>query len=316
MKVWPEINCSKMMAAMTGLTALALAGGCCATRSTEHASYSRTPAYVGGTEEQTQTAVQSGNENMVVPLYQESVNVGKREVDAGSVRLKKIVKTETVNVPVELRREEVTIDRQNGATGPGPNQVLAQPFQGGETTIQLKREEPVIEKQQMPAGQIVVQKRFTTEQRNIQAEVRKEDIAIAKHGDTANVHTTFGATGAAESPGGEVSATASGPITDITVLASSSAEPSTFANRPVECSNLKVRRVIGERVFVLSGDKGQDVYVFAKQGQPTFSPGDKVTIIGIVKPASEANAELSGDAAQAIGSQRFYIEATKIEPVK
>src|SRR6267378_4239333 len=150
MKVWNEMDCSKLTAALTGLAALALAGGCCATRSSEHAYYSRTPAYVGATEEQTQTTVQSGNESMVVPLYQESVNVGKREVDSGSVRLKKIVKTETVNVPVELRREEVTIDRQNGATGPGPNQVLAQPFQGGETTIQLKREEPVIEKQQMP----------------------------------------------------------------------------------------------------------------------------------------------------------------------
>src|SRR5689334_13490021 len=297
MKVWSKINCSKLTAAMSGLTALALSGGCCATRSTEHASYSRTPAYVGGTEEQSQTTVQTGSESMVVPLYQESVNVGKREVNSGEVRLKKIVKTETVNVPVELRREEVTIDRQNGATGPGPNQVLAQPFQGGETTIQLKREEPVIEKQQMPAGQVVVQKRFTTEQQNVQAQVRKEDIDIAKQGDTGNVkighnvHASFEASGAAGSPGGEVSATAnsSGPITDINVLTSSSAEPSTFANRPVECSGLKVRRAIGERVFVLSGDNGQDVYVVTKEGQPSLSPGERVTITGTVKPASEAN---------------------------
>src|SRR5262249_51184645 len=162
-----------------------------------------TPAYAGGTEEQ--TTVESGNANMVVPLYEESVNVGKREVDSGAVRLKKIVKTETVNVPVELRREEVTINREN-ATGPGPNQVLAQPFQGGETTIQLKREEPVIEKQQMPAGQIVVQKRFTTEQRNVQAEVRKEDIDVAKEGNAQNViigenvHKGFRASGGASTP--------------------------------------------------------------------------------------------------------------------
>jgi len=326
MKVWSEINCKNVTRAVAGLATLALVGGCCATRSGEHAYYSRTPAYAGGTvqEEQTQTsAVQSGNENMVVPLYAESVNVGKREVDAGAVTLKKIVKTETVNVPVELRREEVTINREN-ATGRGPNQVLAQPFQGGETTIQLKREEPVIEKQQMPAGQIVVQKRFTTEQRNVQAEVRKEDIDIAKHGDTGkviigeNVHAGFRASGGAGSPGGEVSATASssGPITDINVLFSSSAEPSTFANRPVECSGLKVRRAIGERVFVLSGEKGQDVYVVTKEGQTSLSPGQTVTITGTVKPASEANTELSGDAAQTIGSQRFYIDVTKIEPAK
>jgi uncharacterized protein (TIGR02271 family) len=326
MKVWSEINCKNLTRAITGLASLALVGGCCATRSGEHASYSRT-AYAGGTvqEEQTQTsAVQSGNENMVVPLYAESVNVGKREVDSGAVTLKKIVKTETVNVPVELRREEVVINRENGATGRGPNQVLAQPFQGGETTIQLKREEPVIEKREMPAGQIVVQKRFTTEQKNVQAEVRKEDIDIAKQGDTGNVnigenvHAGFRASGAAGSPGGEVSATAtsSGPITDITVLTAPSAEVSTFANRPVEFSQLKVHRVIGDRVFVLSGDNGQDLYVVVKKGQPTLSEGQRVTITGTVKPASETNTELSGDAAQTISSQRFYIDATKIEPAK
>src|SRR5262245_4939356 len=70
MKIWSEINCKNLTRAMTGLASLALVGGCCATRSGEHAYYSRTPAYAGGTvqEEQTQTStVQGGNENMVVP---------------------------------------------------------------------------------------------------------------------------------------------------------------------------------------------------------------------------------------------------------
>jgi len=328
MKVWSEFNCRNLTRAMAGLATLALVGGCCATRSSEHAYYSRTPGYAGGTAQEEQSAststAQTGNESMVVPLYQESVNVGKREVESGSVRLKKIVKTETVNVPVQLRREEVVIDRQNAPTGSAQNQVLGQRFQEGETTIQLKREEPVIEKREMPAGQIVVQKRFATEQQNVQAEVRKEDIDIAKQGNTGNViiggnvHASVGASGGAGSPGGEVSATAtsSGPITDITVLTSPSAEVSTFANRPVEFSSLKVRRVIGDRLFVLSGDNGQDVYVVAKEGQPNFAPGQTVTITGTVKPASEANTELTGDAAQSLRSQRCYIEATKIEPAK
>ena len=276
-------------------------------------------------EEQPQSTstVQSGNTSMVVPLYAESVNVEKQEVDSDTIRLKKIVKTETVNIPVELRHDKVVIDRDKDTTGANQNQVLAQRFQEGETTIQLKREEPVIEKREMPAGQIVVQRRFATEQRNVQTEVRKEDIDIAKQGNTENVIIgqdvhAFGASGGAGSPGGQVSAsvTSSGPITDITVLTSPSAEVSTFANRPVECSRLKVRRVIGDRVFVLSGDNKQEVYVVAKQGQPSFSPGQTVTITGIVKPASEANAELTGDAAQTLSSQRCYIEATRIEPAQ
>ena len=92
MKVWNEMNCKNLTWVITGLATLALVGGCCATRSSEHAYYSRTPAYAGGTvqEEQPQSTstVQSGNTSMVVPLYAESVNVGKREVDSGAVRLK------------------------------------------------------------------------------------------------------------------------------------------------------------------------------------------------------------------------------------
>src|SRR6267154_4256529 len=139
MKVWNEMNCKNLTRAITGLASIALVGGCCATRSGEHAYYSRTPAYAGGTvqEEQTQTSTaQGGNENMVVPLYAESVNVGKREVDSGAVTLKKIVKTETVNVPVELRHDKVVIDRDKDTTSTNQNQVLAQRFQKGETTIQ------------------------------------------------------------------------------------------------------------------------------------------------------------------------------------
>lgn len=331
MKVWNEFNYRNLALAVAALTTLAFASGCC-TRSTggSAAYYSRQPAYAGGTAaeetkpattgESTSTA-QAGN--MVVPLYKESVNVGKREVDSGQVRLKKIVKTETINVPVELRHEEVVIDRDNNINGSAQNQVLAQRFQEGETTIQLKREEPVIEKQTQPAGQIVVQTKYATQQQNVQAQVRKEDIDIAREGNTENViigqnvHASVNASGAAESPGGQASAevSSSGPITDVSVLTSSQ-DPSKLANRPVECSGLKVRRIVGDKVVVLGGENGQDIYVVSTQGRPNVSEGDTVTITGTVKQASSSNPELTGDAAQALSSQRFYIDATKIEPAK
>src|SRR5215831_895555 len=167
---------------LAALAAIAtLAAGCCGTRTTKTASYQRydqMPAYTGGTEVETTTAAQpapvetAGATNMVVPLYQEQVNVGKREVESGSVRLKKIVRTETVNVPVDLRREEVVIDRDTTARAT-QGQALGQPFQESETVIPLRREEAVVEKQTASAGQIVVQTRYTGERTNIQAQVRK-----------------------------------------------------------------------------------------------------------------------------------------------
>ena len=333
MKVCTKFNYRNLTLGMTALTTLALVAGCCTESTGRTAYYSRHPqayAYAGGTAEQTQPAteqststVQGGNTSMVVPLYQESVNVGKREVESGQVRLKKIVKTETVNVPVELRHEQVVIDRDNNVNGSAQNQVLAQRFQEGETTIQLKREEPVIEKQATPAGQIVVQTRYATQQQNVQAEVRKEDIDIAKQGDTKNViigqnvHASYSSSGGAESPGGQTSAevSSSGPITDVTVLTSTS-DTSKFANRQVELSGLKVRRIIGDKVVVLQGANGRDLYVLSNEGRPNVSEGDTVAITGTLKEKSNNNPELTGDAAQALSSQRCYVEATKIEPAK
>jgi len=333
MKVSTEFNYRNLTLAVTALTTLAFAGGCCTRHEGGTAYYSRQPAYAGGTvqEEPNQPATtgeststaQAGSTSMVVPLYKESVNVGKREVESGQVRLKKIVKTETVNVPVELRHEEIVIDRDKNISGSSQNQALAQRFQEGETTIQLKHEEPVIEKQAVPAGQIVVQTRYATQQQNVQAEVRKEDIDIAREGNTENViigqnvHGTVNASGGAESPGGQATAevSSSGPITDVSVLTSST-DVSRLANRPVECSGLKVRRIIGDKVVVLSPENGREIYAVSTQGRPNVSEGDTVTLTGTVKETSSNNPELTGDAAQALSSQRCYIEATKIEPAK
>lgn len=329
-----ELNYNKVTLAITALTTVALLGGCCTERTQRTAYYSRQPAYARETTVRpppppptgretgvAQANVAQANNGMVVPLYEESVNVGKREVETGQVRLKKIVKTETVNVPVQLRREEVVIDRDNNINGSAQNQVLGQRFQEQETTIPLKREEAVIEKEVKPLGQIVVQTRFAELQTNVQAEVRKEDIDIAKQGNAENViigQNVHASVGGAESPGGQASAevSSSGPITDITVLTSNDRDYSRFANRPVEFQDVKVRKIIGDKVIVLSGNNDHDIYVISTQGRPNLSEGDTVTITGTVKETSGKNGEIPEDAAQALSSQRCYIQATKIEPAK
>jgi len=54
-----------------------------------------------------------GQNEIVIPLHEEQLNVGKRTVDAGQVTIRKIVKTETVSEPVQLRREMLVIDRDS-----------------------------------------------------------------------------------------------------------------------------------------------------------------------------------------------------------
>lgn len=49
-----------------------------------------------------------------IQLNEEKLKVGKRTVEAGGVRLRKIVRTEVVHVPVKLQREEIVIERVSG----------------------------------------------------------------------------------------------------------------------------------------------------------------------------------------------------------
>jgi uncharacterized protein (TIGR02271 family) len=308
--------------AISALAGLVLVGGCCTKRNQSTAYYS-SPRPAAYEPPPTPTGRSETANNMVVPLYQESINVGKREVEAGSVRLRKIVKTETVNQPVELRHEEVVIDRENGAGQPAGNEVLSQPFQEGETVIRLKREEPVVEKQTAPAGQIVVQTRFAGEQTNIQAQVRREDIDINKQGNPQNViigqnvqsSRSFNeSSGAAESVGGQTTgiAASGSVITDPTMLTTSS-DASAMAGRQVQLSGLKVRRVIGDRLLVLNTGSGQNIYAVCNEQTNPAKTGDVVNITGTIKPAGGTDTGLSGEAAQEIASKPFYIEAQKIE---
>lgn len=180
--------------AATSLLSLALAGGCC-TKSGSAYSSSTPVGYSGGPEESETASAQSmGETNTVIPLYKESASVGTQQVPAGQVTVKKIVKTETVNQPVELRHEEVVIERQPASSEGSAN--MSQAFQEQQTVIPLTKDVPVISKQTQPAGQVVVKKTSQAEQQNIQTQVRTEDVVTVHQGE---------ASGGAESPSGQSS---------------------------------------------------------------------------------------------------------------
>jgi uncharacterized protein (TIGR02271 family) len=317
--------------AIASVATLALAGGCCTKREGQ-AYYSPAPAaaYAGPAPEQ------RAEGEMVVPLRQESVSVGKREVDGGSVRLKKIVKTETINQPIELRHEEIVIDRQPGTGEAASNKRLAQPFQEEETVIPLKREEAVVERQVTPAGHIVVRTRSAGTQTNIQTQVRREDVEIGQPtyaqnvtinpnvrssaSTTAAATTTTTAVGGAETPSSQTSGTAASSseqsefITDPATLPIGNA--TTFIGRRVQFRDMKVRTVEGDRfVIVSANNESRPLYAVCKEQSSALQPGDTVMITGTIRQKlvspTETGPEVKG--AQRLLSQPYYIEVEKIE---
>jgi stress response protein YsnF len=147
------------------------------------------------------------SERMVIPLHEEQVQVGKRTVETGTVRLRKQITTETINQPVQIRKETIVVDREpTGGTSTsqsfqssstqgqqfqqGQTQTqsgsIAQPFEQGEIVVRLHSEEPVIEKRIVPAGNVVVETRVNNEQVNVQQQIRREKIDVDK-GNAQNV---------------------------------------------------------------------------------------------------------------------------------
>ena len=165
------------------------------------------PENQGATGSQTYQTTGTGeiqSERVVIPLHEEQVQVGKRTVETGTVRLRKEITTETINQPVQIRKETIVVDRepaggsstsQSFQSSSRQNQQfqqgqssgsIAQPFEQGEIVLRLHSEEPVIEKRVVPAGNIVVETRVNNEQVNVQQQVRRENINVDK-GNAQNV---------------------------------------------------------------------------------------------------------------------------------
>jgi uncharacterized protein (TIGR02271 family) len=144
----------------------------------EVCSYYGVP-FEGQRETRQQTAPPAaGRERTSMALREEELKVGKREVEYGGVRLRKVIRTETVNQPVELKREEIVVERVPGTqTAQG-----GRAFEQEDIYIPLRREEAVVQKEARVREEVRVSKRSETERQDITEQVRKEDVQIDRSG--------------------------------------------------------------------------------------------------------------------------------------
>ncbi len=120
-------------------------------------------------------------EQATIQLSEEELKVGKRQVEVGGVRLRKVVRTETVNQPVQLQREEIVIERVPAEQAHTGRQKA---FNEQEVYIPLRREEPVVEKVTNLREEVRARKNTKTDQQQVSDSVRKEDIEIEQSGET------------------------------------------------------------------------------------------------------------------------------------
>jgi uncharacterized protein (TIGR02271 family) len=314
---WSE-NLNKVQILIAALSIAGLGAGCCTKKKSAAKAQPYPPVSYGAAE--TKSEYQTGGESAQIPLYEESMAVGKQRVDQGSVHIRKVVKTETVNQPIELRRETIVIDREP-AGSQSQSSASADAFKEGETVIQLWKEEPVVETRVVSAGTIVARKQSEVQQTNVQRELRREDIDVAK---SENVTISPNVTnppksgepmGAAGEVGGQSKgAASSGMITDAQTLTTSQ-NPASLSQRSVQINGLKVDKVIGDRLVQVSDSAGRPLFVRLNESMPNVKSGSTLNITGKVEtiPTSMPDLGLGSEAKSALKGQEIFIDADHFE---
>jgi len=109
-----------------------------------------------------------------VPVVEEQLQVGKREVDLGEVEIRRRVVEEEQSVPVTLRREEVTVEQVGTPTR--PLQPGEDAFQEGTIRVPVRGEEAVVAKEAVVTGEVVVEKDVTNQQQQVADTVRRTEV--------------------------------------------------------------------------------------------------------------------------------------------
>ncbi len=112
-----------------------------------------------------------------VQRHEEELRVDKVRRPSELVRLRKRVETEPVSTSVELEREEARVVREPVSEGEGGRGRIGEE---GAVEVQLEREEPVVEKEVRPKERVRLEKDTTTEEHQVEEEVRKERVDVER----------------------------------------------------------------------------------------------------------------------------------------
>ena len=113
-----------------------------------------------------------------IPVVEERLAVGKREVDLGAVEIRKTVTEEEQTASVTLRRDEVHVEEVDVADRPATGEDL---FEEGTIRVQLRGEEAVVAKETVVTGEVVINKDTVAEERTTTDTVRKQRVEVEEH---------------------------------------------------------------------------------------------------------------------------------------
>jgi uncharacterized protein (TIGR02271 family) len=163
----------------TAMTSTARSSAASATRTSQ--AQARATARVANQGASTRRV--EGDKEVTIPVVEEDISIGKREVERGHVRIYSRVTAQPVEESVRLREEKVTVERRP-ADRPATEADFAA---AGKDVIEMteKAEEPVVTKRARVVEEVVVQKDVTERTETVRGTERHTDVDVQREPETA-----------------------------------------------------------------------------------------------------------------------------------
>ncbi|WP_245435576.1 YsnF/AvaK domain-containing protein [Microvirga calopogonii] len=133
----------------------------------------------------------------VIPVAEEELHVGKREVNRGRVRLHSRVIERPVQEQVTLREERVDVERRPVSSTTQAGAIAGDPFQERTIEVEERAEEAVVSKEARVVEEVVVRKEADQRTETISDTVRKTEVDVED--ERGNAFSRTGTTGSPSS---------------------------------------------------------------------------------------------------------------------
>jgi len=117
-----------------------------------------------------------GEEEARVPIVEEDVQIGKREVERGGVRVRKSVEEQPVEKQVNLREENVNVERR--PVNRAADAADLNTFEEGDFEVSSMTEEPVVQKQARVVEEVLINKDARERTETVRDTARKTRVDV------------------------------------------------------------------------------------------------------------------------------------------
>ncbi|QRK13360.1 YsnF/AvaK domain-containing protein [Archangium violaceum] len=135
---------------------------------------------VGTETRQSAASTERRSDEVAVPVHKEELDVSKRDVQSGEVRIHKEVVEEVKTVSVPVRRERVSVERRD--VNPDRPAMNAS-FQDETVVVPLHAEEVELHKRPVVSEEVVIRKDEIEEERRVAEPLRHEEVDVRTSGE-------------------------------------------------------------------------------------------------------------------------------------